>query len=71
MNNQKKSPKIPSHLNYATVLVLQVGENTYSEALYGRDGEFRFGYDEPALDDVEAWLPMPVRGLPTEGASHE
>lgn len=64
-------PEIPKHLNYATVLVLQEGESEYGEALYGRDGEFRFGYDESALTDVEKWMPLPRREAPApESINH-
>lgn len=64
-------PEIPKHLNYATVLVLQEGESEYGEALYGRDGEFRFGYDESALTDVEKWMPLPRRETPApESINH-
>ena len=55
-------PEIPRHLNYLVVLVLQHGEKSYAEALYGRDGKFRSDLDEPVMDDVEQWMHMPTRG---------
>lgn len=54
-------PEIPRHANCVTVLILQYGEQNYSEAIYCADGKFRFGYDEDAITDVEKWMPLPSR----------
>lgn len=58
---QQGYPEIPKHANCVTVLILQDGEKSYSEALYCADGKFRFGYDEDAITDVEKWMSMPGR----------
>ena len=59
-----KLPAIPTHLRYVHVLVLCKDESTYSEAVFGLDGCFRWGYDEPVIDDVEEWMPLPTRAAP-------
>ncbi|MCY1438335.1 hypothetical protein D9M71_545290 [compost metagenome] len=54
---------IPKGHIAVAVLVLLKGENEYAEALYCQDGQFRWGYGEPAIADVEDSLPMPTRQL--------
>ena len=63
-------PEIPRHQNFVHVLILQDGERHYAEAVYGRDGKFRFGYDEDAITDVEKWMPLPGREQPAPVADH-
>lgn len=61
-----KLPEIPKHLQFAHVLVLCKDESTYGEAVFGHDGCFRWGYDEPVIEDVEAWLPLPTRATASQ-----
>lgn len=57
--------EIPKHQKFVSVLVLLEGEPHYVETIYGRDGKFRFGYDEDAIVGVEKWMPMPSRDQPS------
>jgi hypothetical protein len=60
--DEMNTPTIKPGNEFEHVLILQVGEDEFAEAVYGRDGFFRFGYDEPPIDDAEEWLPLPRRG---------
>lgn len=64
-------PVIRKGFEYVTVLILVEGEESYSEALYGKDGFFRYGYDEPAIDDVELWMDLPKRFQPAQQGQGE
>lgn len=42
------------------VIIAVLGEKDGAEAMYFSDGKFRWGRDEPPIEDVTHWMPLPV-----------
>lgn len=61
----ERMPEIRKHWLDVTVIIAISGEKYGSEALYCSDGNFRWGRDEPPIEDVTHWMPLPA--APQEG----
>lgn len=58
----EKLPEIRKGFLYETILFRQRFEKNFSEGLYGTDGQFRYGYDEPDItDEIVEWCYPPSR----------
>lgn len=42
------------------VIIAVLGEKDGAEAMYFSDGKFRWGRDEPPIEDVTHWMPLPA-----------
>lgn len=56
----ERMPEIRKHWLDVTVIIAISGEKYGSEAQYCSDGNFRWGRDEPPIEDVTHWMPMPA-----------
>lgn len=56
----EQMPEIRKYCLDVTVIIAVRGEKSGSEALYCSDGNFRWGRDEPPIEDVTHWMPLPA-----------
>ncbi|HBT3179482.1 TPA: DUF551 domain-containing protein, partial [Klebsiella aerogenes] len=56
----ERMPEIRKYCLDVTVIIAVRGEKSGSEALYCSDGNFRWGRDEPPIEDVTHWMPLPA-----------
>lgn len=56
----ERMPEIRKHWLDVTVIIAISGEKYGSEAQYCSDGNFRWGRDEPPIEDVTHWMPLPA-----------
>lgn len=56
----ERMPELPKYWPDMAVIIAHDGEPYGTEALYCRDGEFRWGRDEEPVQDVTHWMPLPA-----------
>lgn len=56
----ERMPELPKYWPDMAVIIAHDGEPYGTEALYCRDGEFRWGRDEDPVQDVTHWMPLPA-----------